>query len=72
VLVAGRLLVVIPALGKAQTGFCGTRSSVQYESKPVPPVNVQNSSGFFDLMRAGQLYFRLADATRWLWRTTRY
>src|ERR1700680_1347523 len=56
------LLVIIPVLGEAQTGF--VRSSIlwPYEAKPVPPVNFQNSQRIFDLMRAGQLYLSLADA----------
>src|ERR1700694_1826629 len=59
---AAVLLVVIPVLGEAQTGF--VRSSIlwPYEAKPVPPVNFQNSQRIFDLMRAGQLYLSLADA----------
>src|SRR6202049_3626959 len=56
------LLVIIPVLGEAQTGF--VRSSIlwPYEAKPVPPVNFQNSQRIFDLMRAGELYLSLADA----------
>jgi outer membrane protein TolC len=56
------LLMIIPVLGEAQTGF--VRSSIlrPYEAKPVPPVNFQNSQRIFDLMRAGQLYLSLADA----------
>jgi len=56
------LLMIIPVLGEAQTGF--VRSSIlrPYEAKPVPPVNFQNSQRIFDLVRAGQLYLSLADA----------
>ena len=56
------LLVVIPALGKAQTGFLRNSIVRPYESKPAPPVNVENSRRIFDLIRAGQLYLSLADA----------
>jgi outer membrane protein len=56
------LLLVIPALGEAQTGFLGSAFIRPYEAKPVPPVNLQNSGRIFDLMRAGQLYLSLADA----------
>src|SRR6202166_2431721 len=59
---AAVLLAVIPGLGEAQTGF--VRSSIlrPYETKPVPPVNFQNSDRIFNLMRAGQLYLSLSDA----------
>jgi outer membrane protein len=56
------LLLIIPALGEAQTGFLGNAFIRPYEAKPVPPVNLQNSQRIFDLMRAGQLYLSLADA----------
>ena len=56
------LLVVIPILGEAQTGFVPNSIIRPYEVKPVPQVNFQNSQRIFDLMRAGQLYLSLADA----------
>ena len=59
---AAVLLVVIPVLGEAQTGFVRNSFISPYEAKPVPPVNLQNSERIFDLMRAGQLYLSLADA----------
>jgi outer membrane protein len=59
---AALLLVIVPVLSEAQTGF--VRSSIlrPYEAQPVPPVNSQNSQRIFDLIRAGQLYLSLADA----------
>ncbi len=59
---AAILLVVVPVLGEAQTGFVRNSIFRPYEAKPVPPVNFQNSQRIFDLMRAGQLYLSLADA----------
>src|SRR3984893_6544321 len=59
---AAVLLVVIPVLGEAQTGFVRNSIIRPYEAKPVPPVNFQNSDRIFALMRAGQLYLSLADA----------
>src|SRR5260370_2019626 len=59
---AAILLMVIPVLGEAQTGFVRNALIRPYEAKPVPPVNFQNSQRIFDLMRAGQLYLSLADA----------
>jgi outer membrane protein TolC len=56
------VLVAVPVLGEAQTGFLGNAFIRPYEAKPVPPVNFQNSERIFDLMRAGQLYLSLADA----------
>jgi outer membrane protein len=59
---AAILLMVIPVLGEAQTGFVRNSLIRPYEAKPVPPVNFQNSQRIFDLIRAGQLYLSLADA----------
>jgi outer membrane protein len=59
---AAILLVVIPVLGEAQTGFVRNSFISPYKVKPVPPVNLQNSQRIFDLLRAGQLYLSLADA----------
>jgi outer membrane protein len=59
---AAALLVVIPVLGEAQTGFVRNSFISPYEVKPVPAVNLQNSQRIFDLLRAGQLYLSLADA----------
>ena len=59
---AAVLLVVIPVLGEAQTGFVRNSFISPYQVKPVPGVNLQNSQRIFDLMRAGQLYLSLADA----------
>jgi outer membrane protein len=59
---AAVLLVVIPVLGAAQTGFVQNSFIRPYEVKPVPPTNFQNSQRIFDLLRAGQLYLSLADA----------
>lgn len=59
---AAILLVVIPVLGEAQTGFVRNSFISPYQVKPVPPVNLQNSQRIFDLLRAGQLYLSLADA----------
>jgi outer membrane protein len=59
---AAVLLVVIPVLGEAQTGFVRNSFISPYQVKPAPPVNLQNSQRIFDLMRAGQLYLSLADA----------
>src|SRR5260370_11388243 len=59
---AAILLMVIPVLGEAQTGFVRNALIRPYEAKPVPPVNFRNSQRIFDLMRAGQLYLSLADA----------
>src|SRR5271155_5148843 len=56
------LIVAVPVLGVAQTGFLRNAFIRPYEAKPVPPVNLQNSQRIFDLMRAGQLYLSLADA----------
>src|SRR5271163_1977138 len=56
------LIVAVPVLGVAQTGFLRNSIIRPYEMKPVPPVNLQNSERIFDLMRAGQLYLSLADA----------
>src|SRR5579871_4851369 len=59
---AAILLVIIPVLGEAQTGFVRNSLIRPYEAKPVAPVNLQNSQRIFDLMRGGQLYLSLADA----------
>jgi outer membrane protein len=59
---AAVLLVVIPVLGEAQTGFVRNSFISPYQVKSAPPVNLQNSQRIFDLMRAGQLYLSLADA----------
>src|ERR1700730_18059318 len=59
---AAVLLVVIPVLGEAQTGFVRNSIIRPYEAKPVPPVNFQNSERIFELMRAWQLYLSLGDA----------
>src|SRR6202049_3633323 len=59
---AAILLVLIPVLGQAQTGFVRNSFISPYKVKPVPPVNLQNSQRIFDLLRAGQLYLSLADA----------
>src|SRR3984893_12700680 len=59
---AAVLLVVIPVLGEAQTGFVRNSFIRPYEAKPVPQVNLHNSQRIFDLIRAGQLYLSLADA----------
>jgi outer membrane protein TolC len=59
---AAILLLFIPLLGEAQTGFVRNTFIRPYEAKPVPPVNFQNSQRIFELMRAGQLYLSLADA----------
>jgi outer membrane protein TolC len=56
------LLMIIPVLGEAQTGFARSSILRPYQAKPVPPVNFQNSQRIFDLVRAGQLYLSLADA----------
>jgi hypothetical protein len=56
------LLLVIPVLGEAQTGFVRNSFISPYEVKPVPGVNLQNSQRIFGLLRAGQLYLSLADA----------
>jgi outer membrane protein len=59
---AALLLVIVPVLGPAQTGFVRDSLTRPYQAQPVPPVNFQNSDRIFDLMRAGQLYLSLADA----------
>jgi outer membrane protein len=59
---AAVLLVVVSALGEAQTGLVRNSIIRPYEVKPVAPVSFQNSQRIFDLMRAGQLYLSLADA----------
>ena len=59
---AAVLMLAVPVLGEAQTGFLGNAFIRPYEAKPVPPVNLKNSERIFDLMRAGQLYLSLADA----------
>jgi outer membrane protein len=59
---AAVLLVIIPVLSEAQTGFVRDSILRPYEAKPVPPVSFQNSRRIFDLIRAGQLYLSLADA----------
>jgi outer membrane protein len=59
---AASLLVIIPVLGVAQTGFVRNSFIRPYEAKPVPQVNLHNSQRIFDLIRAGQLYLSLADA----------
>ncbi len=59
---AAILLVIIPVLSDAQTGFVRNSILRPYEAKPVPPATFQNSQRIFDLMRAGQLYLSLADA----------
>src|SRR5580704_12553312 len=59
---AAVLLVVIPVLGEAQTGFVRNSFISPYQVKSAPPVNLQNSQRIFDLMRAVQLYLSLADA----------
>ena len=56
------LLMVIPGIVEAQTGFVRNSFISPYEAKPVQPVSFQNSGRIFDLMRAGQLYLSLADA----------
>jgi outer membrane protein len=56
------VLMVVPVLAEAQTGFLGNAIIRPYEAQPVPPVNLQNSQRIFDLIRAGQLYLSLADA----------
>ncbi|HME08592.1 MAG TPA: TolC family protein [Bryobacteraceae bacterium] len=59
---AALLLLVIPLVTEAQTGFVRNSFIRPYEPAPVPAVNFQNSERVFDLMRAGQLYLSLADA----------
>jgi outer membrane protein len=59
---AALLLVIIPVLSEAQTGFVRNSILRPYEAQAVPPVNSQNSQRIFDLIRAGQLYLSLADA----------
>src|SRR5271167_3657608 len=56
------LIVAVPVLGVAQTGFPRNAFIRPYETKPVPPVNLQTSARIFDLMHAGELYLSLADA----------
>ena len=56
------LLLVIPVIGEAQTGFVRNSFISPYEPKPVASVNLQNSQRIFDLMHAGELYLSLADA----------
>ena len=56
------LLLVIPVIGEAQTGFVRNSFISPYEAKPVASVNLQNSQRIFDLMHAGELYLSLADA----------
>ncbi len=56
------LLLAIPALAEAQSGFVRNWILHPYEAKPVPPVNFTNSARIFELLRAGQLYLSLADA----------
>jgi outer membrane protein TolC len=56
------LLLVIPVIGEAQTGFVRNSFLNPYQAKPVAPVTFQNSQRIFDLLRAGQLYLSLADA----------
>ncbi len=59
---AAILLMVLPVLGQAQTGFVRNTFIRPYQAQPVAPVNFQNSVRIFDLLRAGQLYLSLADA----------
>jgi len=59
---AAILLVVVPILGQAQTGFVRNWFIRPYQAQPAPPVDFQNSARIFDLMRAGQLYLSLSDA----------
>jgi outer membrane protein TolC len=59
---AAVLLLVIPVIGEAQTGFVRNSFLNPYQAKPVAPVTFQNSQRIFDLLRAGQLYLSLADA----------
>jgi len=59
---ATALLLVIPVIGEAQTGFVRNSFISPYEAKPVASVNLQNSQRIFDLMHAGELYLSLADA----------
>ena len=47
------LLVVIPVLAEAQTGFVQNSIFRPYEAKPVAPASFQNSERIFDLIRAG-------------------
>jgi outer membrane protein len=56
------LVMVIPAIVQAQTGFVRNFFISPYQAKPVSQVTLQNSQRIFDLMRAGQLYLSLADA----------
>src|ERR1700687_2332497 len=56
------LLVVIPVIGAAQSGFVRNSIIRPYEATTVPPIHFQNSQRIFDLMRAGQMYLSLADA----------
>jgi outer membrane protein len=59
---AAVLLMVVPGMVEAQTGFVRNSFISPYEAKPVQPVSFQNSERIFDLIRAGQLYLSLADA----------
>jgi outer membrane protein len=59
---ARALLIFIPMIVEAQTGFVRNSFISPYEAKPVQPVSFRNSERIFDLMRAGQLYLSLTDA----------
>ncbi len=56
------LLMAIPGIVEAQTGFVRNSLISPYQPQPVQPVSFQNSERIYDLIRAGQLYLSLSDA----------